>query len=103
MDSLNIYHFLTLSTLLFSIGLCGIFINRSNIIAILISLEIVLLGVNISFISFSAFLQDISGQIFAIAILTIAGAEMAIGLAILIMHYQKNKNIDIQKISQIKG
>lgn len=103
MDSLNIYHFLTLSTLLFSIGLCGIFINRSNIIAILISLEIVLLGVNVSFISFSAFLQDISGQIFAIAILTIAGAEMAIGLAILIMHYQKNKNIDIQEISQIKG
>jgi NADH-quinone oxidoreductase subunit K len=103
MNTLNIYHFLTLSTLLFSIGLCGIFINRSNIIAILISLEIVLLGINISFVSFSAFLQDISGQIFAIAILTIAGAEMAIGLAILITHYQKNKNIDIQEISKIKG
>jgi NADH-quinone oxidoreductase subunit K len=103
MESLSIYHFLTLSALLFSIGLCGIFINRSNIIAILISLEIVLLGVSVSFVTFSAFLQDISGQIFVISILTIAGAEMAIGLAILIMHYQKNKNIDIQEISQIKG
>jgi len=103
MESLNIYHFLTLATLLFSIGLCGIFVNRSNIIIILISLEIMLLGVNINFIAFSAFLQDISGQIFSIAILTIAGAEMAIGLAILIMHYQKNKNIDIKEISHIKG
>jgi NADH-quinone oxidoreductase subunit K len=103
MTSLSIYHFLTLSAALFSIGLCGIFINRDNIIKILISLEIVLLGININFISFSAFLQDFSGQIFTIAILTIAGAEMAIGLAILITHYQKNKNIDIKEISQIKG
>ena len=103
MLSVTIYHFLSLSTTLFCIGLCGIFINRHNIISILISLELVLLGVNINFIAFSSYLQDLSGQIFSIAILTIAGAEVAIGLAILIVHYQKNKNINIEEISKIRG
>ena len=86
------------------IGISGIFINRKNIISLLISIEVMLLAVNINFVSFSVFLQDLNGQIFSIFILTVAGAEAAIGLAILVIYYNNNnKNIDTKNISSLKG
>ncbi|MFT6219514.1 MAG: NADH-quinone oxidoreductase subunit K [Myxococcota bacterium] len=103
MLNITIGHFLFLSSALFCIGLSGMFINRKNIISLLMSLEIMLLGININFVAFSSYLGDLVGQIFAIFVLTIAGAEAAIGLAILVI-YQKNKhNIEIQEASILKG
>jgi NADH-quinone oxidoreductase subunit K len=103
MLNITISHFLFLSSALFCIGLSGMFINRKNIISLLMSLEIMLLGININFVAFSSYLGDLVGQIFAIFVLTIAGAEAAIGLAILVI-YQKNKhNIEIKEVSTMKG
>jgi len=96
-------HFIILSTILFCIGMSGIFLNRKNIISLLISIEIMLLAVNINFVAFSSFLQDLVGQIFAIFILTVAGAEAAIGLAILVVYFNNRKNIEIEDISSMKG
>jgi len=81
----------------------GIFLNRKNIISLLMSIEIMLLAVNINFVAFSSFLQDLVGQIFAIFILTVAGAEAAIGLAILVVYFNNRKNIEIEDISSLKG
>lgn len=100
---ISIFHFLVLSALLFCIGLCGIFLNRRNIILLLMSLELMLLAVNINFVAFSAYLHDLVGQIFSIMILTVAGAEAAIGLAILVIYYQNKKNIEIESASVMKG
>lgn len=100
---LTIDHFIFLSLILFVIGLSGIFINRKNIISLLISIEVMLLSVNINFVAFSAFLQDLNGQIFSIFILTVAGAEAAIGLAILVIYYNNNRDIKTQGISKLKG
>jgi NADH-quinone oxidoreductase subunit K len=96
-------HFIILSTILFCIGMSGIFLNRKNIISLLMSIEIMLLAVNINFVAFSSFLQDLVGQIFAIFILTVAGAEAAIGLAILVVYFNNRKNIEIEDISSMKG
>lgn len=101
--SLTISHYTTLSLILFVIGLSGIFINRKNIIALLMSIELMLLAVNINFVAFSSFLQDLNGQIFAIFILTVAGAEAAIGLAILVIYFHNRKNIEVSNISIMKG
>ena len=100
---ITINHFLILSLAVFSIGLSGIFINRKNIISLLMSIEIMLLAVNINFVAFSSFLQDLNGQVFSIFVLTVAGAEAAIGLAILILYYYHNKNIEIDNVSLMKG
>lgn len=81
----------------------GIFLNRKNIISLLMSIEIMLLAVNINFVAFSSFLQDLVGQIFAIFILTVAGAEAAIGLAILVVYFNNRQNIEIEDISSLKG
>lgn len=103
MTEITINHFLILSSLLFCIGLSGMFINIKNIIALLMSLELMLLAVNINFVAFSSYLGDLMGQVFAIFVLTIAGAEAAIGLAILVI-YQKNKhNIEVSNASIMKG
>ncbi len=102
-QELNINHFLILSLLLFCIGLSGIFINRKNIISLLMSIELMLLSVNINFVAFSSFLQDMVGQIFAIFILTVAGAEAAIGLAILVIYFHNRRNIEIENISSMHG
>lgn len=103
MIKIQIIHFLILSSALFCIGLSGMFINRKNIISLLMSLELMLLSVNINFVAFSSYLNDLVGQIFSIFVLTIAGAEAAIGLAILVV-YQKNKhNIEIENVSVMKG
>jgi len=100
---ITLTHFTTLALILFSIGLSGIFINRKNIISLLMSIEIMLLAVNINFVAFSSFLQDLNGQVFSIFILTVAGAEAAIGLAILVIYFHNRHNIEIEKISSLKG
>ena len=100
---IGIIHFLVLSTILFSIGICGIFMNRNNIIMLLMSIEIMLLAVNINFVAFSAYLNDLVGQIFSIFILTVAGAEAAIGLAILVLYKNNRKTIDRKDLSSMKG
>jgi NADH-quinone oxidoreductase subunit K len=97
------HHFITLATILFCIGVGGIFLNRKNIISILMSIEIMLLAVNINFVAFSVYLNDLLGQIFAIFILTVAGAEAAIGLAILVVYFNNRKNIELENISSLKG
>ena len=89
--------------MLFCIGIGGIFLNRKNIISILMSIEIMLLAVNINFVSFSVYLNDLVGHIFAIFVLTVAGAEAAIGLAILVVYFNNRKNIELENISSMKG
>ncbi len=100
---IGINHYLILSAILFTIGVCGIFLNRKNIIIILMSIELMLLAVNINFVSFSVYLKDLTGQIFTIFTLTVAAAEAAIGLAILVIYYRKKGSIAIEDISELKG
>jgi NADH-quinone oxidoreductase subunit K len=101
--NLDLNNFVILSATLFCIGISGIFLNRKNVISLLMSIEIMLLGVNINFVAFSAFLHDLVGQIFAIFVLTVAGAEAAIGLAILVIYFQNRNTIEIDSISSMKG
>jgi NADH-quinone oxidoreductase subunit K len=101
--NLNLNNFVILSAILFSIGVSGMFLNRKNIISLLMSIELMLLAVNINFVAFSAFLHDLVGQIFAIFVLTVAGAEAAIGLAILVIYFQNRHTIEIKSISSMKG
>ena len=100
MNSLTLDHFLYLSLILFTIGLSGIFINRKNIISLLISIEVMLLSTNINFVAFSAYLQDLNGQIFSIFILTVAAAEAAIGLAILVTFFRNTGSIAVEEIGR---
>ncbi len=102
-DILTTNHFTILSILLFCIGISGIFINRRNIISVLMSIELMLLAVNINLVAFSVFLQDLTGQVFAIFVLTVAGAEAAIGLAILVIYFHNRRNIELAGISSMKG
>ena len=95
--------FLILSALLFSIGVIGIFLNRKNVIIILMSIEIILLAVNINLVSFSYFLNDLTGQIFSLFVLTVAAAEAAIGMAILVIYNRNAGSIEIEKINTLKG
>lgn len=101
--SITIGHFVMLSTLLFVIGICGIFLNRKNIITILMSIELMLLAVNINFVAFSVQLGDLTGQIFTMLVLTVAAAEAAIGLAILVVYFRTRGTIDVDDISALKG
>lgn len=96
-------HFIILATTLFCIGVSGIFINRRNIISVLMSIELMLLSVNINFVAFSSFLNDLTGQVFSIFVLTVAGAEAAIGLAILVVYFHNRKEIEVKNISSMKG
>ena len=100
---ITLTHYLILSSLIFIIGLCGIFVNRKNVITILMSVELILLSVNINFVAFSSYLQDLTGQIFSLLILTVAAAEAAIGLAIIVVYYRNRGNIVIEDISQMRG
>ena len=95
--------FLILSALLFAIGVIGIFLNRKNVIIILMSIEIILLSVNLNLIAFSYFLNDLTGQIFSLFVLTVAAAEAAIGLAILVIYNRNAGSIEIEKINALKG
>jgi len=103
MIEIGLGHYLTLSAIVFTIGIVGIFINRKNIIIILMSIELILLSVNINLVSFSIYLQDLVGQIFTIFVLTVAAAETAIGLAIIVIYYKNKGSIDVDKVSTLKG
>ena len=103
MTSITIDHFLFLGAILFTIGVMGIFLNKKNVIIILMSVELILLAVNINFIAFSSFLGDISGQVFAMFTLTVAAAEAAIGLAILVVFFRNLGSIEVEKIHKLKG
>ena len=96
-------HFLTVAAILFTIGVFGIFLNRKNIIIILMSVELILLAVNINLVAFSGHLGDLVGQVFALLILTVAAAEAAIGLAILVLLFRNLSTINVDKLDQLKG
>ena len=100
---INPTYFTLLSALLFSIGMLGIFLNRRSIIIILMSIELLLLSVNINLVAFSAFHQNITGQIFTMFVLTVAAAEAAIGLAILVVFFRNNGSIKVEDTQQLKG
>ncbi|CAN7243986.1 NADH-quinone oxidoreductase subunit NuoK [Bosea sp. LjRoot9] len=96
-------HYLAVSAILFTLGVLGIFINRKNVIVILMSIELILLAVNINFVAFSSFLNDIVGQVFALLVLTVAAAEAAIGLAILVVYFRNRGTIAVEDINMMKG
>lgn len=102
-EVIGLYHYLTLAAILFVLGLSGIFLNRKNVITILMSIELILLSVNINFVAFSVALQDLVGQLFTIFILTVAAAEAAIGLAILVVFYRNKGTIAVEDINEMKG
>ena len=101
--TVGIGHFLTVSAVLFTLGVFGIFLNRKNVIMLLISLELMLLSVNINFVAFSRSLGDAAGQVFVFFILTVAAAEAAIGLAILVTLFRNRRSIDVADIDTLKG
>jgi NADH-quinone oxidoreductase subunit K len=103
MIEIGIGHYLTLAAVIFAIGIIGIFLNRKNVIIILMSIELMLLAVNINFVSFSIYLQDLVGQVFTMFILTVAAAEAAVGLAIIVIYYKNKGSIKIDHISSLKG
>ena len=100
---ISLTHFLVLGAILFSISIAGIFLNRKNVILLLMAIELMLLAVNMNFIAFSHYLNDLSGQIFVFFILTVAAAEAAIGLAILVVLYRNRTTINVQDIESLKG
>jgi len=99
----SLSHYLVLGAILFAISIVGIFLNRKNVIIILMSIELMLLAVNINFVAFSYYLQDISGQIFVFFILTVAAAESAIGLAILVVLFRNQHTINVDDLDKLKG
>ena len=101
--SIGLGHYLTVGAILFTLGVFGIFINRKNVIIILMSVELILLAVNINLVAFSFYLQDLAGQIFALFILTVAAAEAAIGLAILVVFFRNRGSIAVEDINMMKG
>ncbi len=95
--------YLAVAAILFTLGVLGIFINRKNVIVILMSIELILLSVNLNFVAFSSFLNDIVGQVFAMLVLTVAAAEAAIGLAILVVYFRNRGTIAVEDINMMKG
>ena len=96
-------HYLSVAAILFTLGIFGIFLNRKNIIVILMSIELILLSVNINFVAFSASLGDLAGQVFAMFVLTVAAAEAAIGLAVVVIYFRNTGSIEVEDISTLKG
>ena len=103
MIDIGLGHYLTLGAIIFTIGIIGIFLNRKNVIVILMSVELMLLAVNINLVAFSAFLGDLVGQVFSLFILTVAAAEAAIGLAILVCFFRVRGTIAVEEINSMKG
>ena len=103
MFEIGLGHYLTLGAIIFTIGVVGIFLNRKNVIVILMSIELILLAVNINLVSFSIFINDLSGQIFTLFILTVAAAEAAIGLAIIVAYYRNSGTVRVEEIDKLKG
>ena len=100
---ISLSHYLVLGAVLFAIGIVGIFLNRKNVIILLMAIELMLLAVNMNFVAFSHYLQDISGQIFVFFILTVAAAEAAIGLAILVVLFRNLRTINVDDLDKLKG
>ena len=103
MTEVGLSHYLILGAIIFAIGVAGIFLNRKNVVVILMSIELILLAVNINLVSFSIFLQDLTGQIFTMFVLTVAAAEAAIGLAIIVIYYRNTGSIFVEDINSMKG
>jgi NADH-quinone oxidoreductase subunit K len=100
---IDLAHYLVVAAMLFTIGVLGIFINRKNVIIILMSIELILLAVNINFVAFSAYLGNLVGQVFALFVLTVAAAEAAIGLAILVVYFRNRGSIAVEDVNVMKG
>ncbi|AMN53311.1 MULTISPECIES: NADH-quinone oxidoreductase subunit NuoK [Stappiaceae] len=100
---IGLSHYLSVAAILFTIGIFGIFLNRKNVIVILMSIELLLLSVNINFVAFSSFLGDMMGQIFTMLVLTVAAAEAAIGLAILVVFHRNRGSIAVEDVNVMKG
>jgi NADH-quinone oxidoreductase subunit K len=100
---IGLSHYLTVAAIVFTLGVFGIFLNRKNVIIILMSIEMMLLAVNINLIAFSVYLNDLVGQVFAMIILTVAAAEAAIGLAILVVYFRNRGSIRVEDINMMKG
>jgi len=100
---MSLSHYLIVAGILFVIGLAGLFANRRNILIMLMSIELILLAVNTNFIAFSSYLNDVSGQVFVFFILTVAAAEAAIGLAILVVLFRNRRSLDIEQLDSLKG
>ena len=100
---IGLTHYLTVAAILFALGVFGIFLNRKNVIIILMSIELMLLAVNINFVAFSVFLNDMAGQVFAMLVLTVAAAEAAIGLAILVVYFRNRGSIAVEDVNVMKG
>ena len=100
---IGLSHYLAVAAILFTIGVFGIFVNRKNVIVILMCIELILLAVNINLVSFSIYLNDLSGQVFTLFILTVAAAEAAIGLAIIVVYYRNSGTIRVEEIDKLKG
>ncbi|MES2501373.1 MAG: NADH-quinone oxidoreductase subunit NuoK [Pseudomonadota bacterium] len=103
MTSVGLSHYLVLGALLFAISVIGIFLNRKNVIILLMAIELMLLAVNLNFIAFSHYLNDIAGQVFVFFILTVAAAESAIGLAILVVLFRNLRTINVDDLDSLKG
>jgi NADH-quinone oxidoreductase subunit K len=101
--SVGLSHYLTVAAILFTIGVFGIFVNRRNVIIILMAIELILLAVNINLVAFSAYLGDVTGQIFAMFVLTVAAAEAAVGLAILVTFFRNRGDIEVDQANMMKG
>lgn len=101
--TIGLTHYLTVAAIMFTLGVFGIFLNRKNVIIILMSIELMLLAVNINFVAFSAFLNDLVGQVFVMFVLTVAAAEAAIGLAILVVFFRNRGSIQVEDINAMKG
>ena len=96
-------HYLTVAAILFTLGIFGIFINRKNVIVILMSVELILLAVNLNLVAFSSFLGDLVGQVYALVVLTVAAAEAAIGLAIVVIYFRNRGSIEVEDVNMMKG
>ena len=103
MWAIGLAHYLSVAAILFTLGIFGIFLNRKNVIIIMMSIELMLLAVNIQLIAFSAHLHDMVGQVFALFVLTVAAAEAAIGLAILVVYFRNRGSIEVEDVSMMKG
>ena len=101
--TIGLGHYLAVGAILFTLGIFGIFLNRKNIIVILMSIELILLAVNINLVAFSTFLGDIVGQVFALVVLTVAAAETAIGLAVLVVYFRNRGSIEVENVNLMKG
>ena len=103
MFEIGLAHYLTVAAVLFTLGVFGIFLNRKNVIIIMMSIELILLAVNVNLVAFSSFLNDLAGQVLAMFILTVAAAEAAIGLAIVVVYFRNRHTIAVEEINELRG